>query len=103
MWKIVGLAMVFLLLLGPVYAQEETTEGEAGAGGRNGVAFIAVALSTGLAAMGAGYAIAHAGAAAMGAITEKPETATWGLIIVALAEGIALYGLVISFMMLGKL
>jgi V/A-type H+-transporting ATPase subunit K len=64
---------------------------------------LGVALTMGLAAMGAGYAIGHAGSAAMGAIAEKPEVSTWGLIIVALAEGIALYGLVIAFMLIGKL
>lgn len=64
---------------------------------------IGIGLAMGLPAIGAGYAIGHAGAAGMGAIAEKPEVATWALIMVALAEGIALYGLVIAFMLIGKL
>jgi V/A-type H+-transporting ATPase subunit K len=39
----------------------------------------------------------------MAAMAEKPEVATWGVIIVALAEGLALYGLVIAFMIIGKI
>jgi len=64
---------------------------------------IGIGLAMGLSAIGAGYAIGHAGAAGVGAIAEKPEVATWALIMVALAEGIALYGLVIAFMLIGKL
>ncbi|MCD6496365.1 MAG: ATPase [Candidatus Aenigmarchaeota archaeon] len=80
------------------YAQEETTR----ASGTEMYA-IGAALAIGLAAIGAGYGIAHGGAAAIGAIAEKPETATWGLIIVALAEGVALYGLIIAFLLVTKI
>ena len=63
--------------------------------------FMAAAISTGLAAIGAGIAVGIAGAAAIGAVAEKPELLGRTLIFVGLAEGIAIYGLIISFMVLG--
>jgi ATP synthase subunit C. len=65
--------------------------------------FMAAALAAGLAALGASYAVAIVGAAAMGAVAEKPETAGRALIFVGLAEGIAIYGLIIAIMILGRL
>lgn len=65
--------------------------------------FMAAALAAGLAAVGAAYAVAVVGAAAMGAVAEKPDTAGRALIFVGLAEGIAIYGLIIAIMILGRL
>jgi V/A-type H+-transporting ATPase subunit K len=65
--------------------------------------FMAAAIVAGLAALGAAYAVAVVGAAAMGAVAEKPETAGRALLFVGLAEGIAIYGLVIAIMILGRL
>ena len=67
----------------------------------DGIKFLAAALSTGLACIGAGIAVAAASSAALGAISEDPEIMGKSLIFVALAEGIALYGLLISFMIIG--
>lgn len=63
---------------------------------------LAAALSTGIATVGAGIAVSATGAAAVGAIAEKPETFGRSLIFVGLAEGIAIYGLIISFMLLNR-
>lgn len=63
---------------------------------------LAAALSTGLAAIGAGIAVAGSGAAAVGATAEKPESFGRSLIFVGLSEGIAIYGLMISFIILGR-
>ncbi|MHB1356608.1 MAG: ATP synthase subunit C [Anaerolineae bacterium] len=60
------------------------------------------ALATGLACIGAGIAVGISGAAAIGGITEKPEILGKSLIFVGLAEGIAIYGLIISFMILSR-
>lgn len=97
-----GILIAFLLLtVGTAFAQEaEVARSE---GLKSLGLGLGIGLTVGLAAVGAGFAIGHTGAAAIGAIAEKPEMATWGLIIVALAEGIALYGLVIGFMLIGKL
>jgi V/A-type H+-transporting ATPase subunit K len=61
---------------------------------------LAAALSTGLGSIGAGIAVASTGAAACGAVAEKPETFGRLLIFVGLAEGVAIYGLIIAFMIL---
>ncbi len=65
--------------------------------------FMAAAIVTGLSAIGAAYAVAVVGGAAMGAVAEKPETAGRALVFVGLAEGIAIYGLIIAIMILGFL
>jgi V/A-type H+-transporting ATPase subunit K len=65
-------------------------------------AALAAGISTGLAAIGAGIAVASTGAAAVGTIAEKPESFGRSLIFVGLAEGIAIYGLIISFMVLNQ-
>ena len=65
--------------------------------------FLSAALVAGLSAVGAAIAVAVVGSAAMGAVAEKPETAGRALIFVGLAEGIAIYGLVIAIMILGRL
>ncbi len=65
-------------------------------------ASLAAAISTGLAAVGAGIAVGNTGSAAVGTIAEKPESFGRALIFVGLAEGIAIYGLIISFMVLNR-
>ncbi len=65
-------------------------------------ATLAAAISTGLACVGAGIAVASSGAAAVGAIAEKPESFGRALIFVGLAEGIAIYGLIIAFIILNR-
>jgi V/A-type H+-transporting ATPase subunit K len=63
---------------------------------------IAAAIAFGLGAIGAGFAISHVGAAAMGAVAEKPQIAGQALIFVALAEGIVVFGFITALMILGK-
>ena len=65
-------------------------------------ATLAAAIATGLGSIGAGVAVSSTGAAAVGAIAEKPESFGRALIFVGLAEGIAIYGLLISFMVLNR-
>ena len=65
-------------------------------------AFLAAAIAVAVGSLGAGIAVGYVGAAAMGAIGEKPELAGRALIFVGLAEGIAIYGLIIAIMILGK-
>ena len=63
---------------------------------------LAAAVAFGLGAIGAGFAISHVGAAAMGAVAEKPQIAGQALIFVALAEGIVVFGFITALMILGK-
>lgn len=79
---------------------EETAEAVKG---YEGMAYLAAALVTGLSTIGAGVAVASAASAALGAISENEGIMGKALIFVALAEGIALYGLLISFTILGQL
>jgi len=93
-----GLAVVWLASPSTVMA--------AGAAAQNAVsdpyATLAAAISTGLATIGAGIAVSSTGAAAVGAIAEKPEAFGRSLIFVGLAEGIAIYGLIIAFLVLNR-
>ncbi|MFR3730417.1 ATP synthase subunit C [Lacrimispora sp.] len=72
-------------------------------GGVAGMGYLAAALSTGLACIGGGIAVSAAASAALGAISEDGSILGKSLIFVGLAEGVCLYGLIISFMILGKL
>ena len=72
---------------------------EAGAGLATGLGYI----GTGLSGIGSGIAVASSASAALGAISEDGSIFGKSMIFVAMAEGIALYGLIISFMILGKL
>lgn len=68
-----------------------------------GMGYLAAALSTGLACIGGGIAVSAAASAALGAISEDSSILGKSLIFVGLAEGVCLYGLIISFMILGKM
>ena len=78
-------------------------ETEAAVSGVAGFGYIAAALSTGLACIGGGIAVSAAASAALGAISEDSSILGKSLIFVGLAEGVCLYGLIISFMIIGKL
>ena len=65
-------------------------------------ASLAAAIAVGLSSIGAAIAVSNTGAAAVAAIAEKPETFGRALIFVGLAEGIAIYGLIIAFMVLSR-
>ncbi|MEE4637127.1 MAG: ATP synthase subunit C [Wenzhouxiangella sp.] len=65
--------------------------------------FLSAALAAGLAAAGAGYAVAHVGSAAVGALAEKPDLMGRVLVIVGLAEGVAIYGLIIAILILNQI
>ena len=68
-----------------------------------GLGLIAAALVTGLAGIGGGIAVAASAPAAIGATSEDPKAFGKALIFVALGEGIALYGLLVSILILGKI
>ncbi len=91
------LIVLFFLILIPdiVHAAQEGSSG-------NGLGFIAAGLSTGLATIGAGYAVGAVGSSALGAVSEDPRILGKTLIFVGLAEGIAIYGLIVSIMILGR-
>lgn len=94
---------VWALGMAPAFADETTAVARAVEPAVMQWGFIAAALAAGLSAIGAAYAVAVVGGAAMGAVAEKPEVAGRALVFVGLAEGIAIYGLIIAIMILGYL
>jgi V/A-type H+-transporting ATPase subunit K len=93
---IAGLGVVWLLTPTRVWAagsfQQDT---------QDKYASLAAGIAVGLGSVGAAYAVGNTGAAAIGVIAERPEAFGRVLIFVGLAEGIAIYGLIIAFMILG--
>jgi V/A-type H+/Na+-transporting ATPase subunit K len=65
-------------------------------------ALFSAALAVGLSSLAAAYAVGRVGSAAVGALTEKPELMGRVLILVGLAEGIAIYGLIIAILILNR-
>ena len=99
-------AQVGLLVLGIQDAMAEpaaatTAGGEASIG--FGLSLIGIGIPTAFATIGAGIAVGPVGAASLAVISEKPELFGRTLIYLGLAEGIAIYGLVVTILMLGKL
>lgn len=90
-----------LMFSGHAYAAGEAAE--AAVNSAAGMGYIAAALSTGLSGIGGGIAVSAAASAALGAISEDSSIFGKSLIFAGLAEGVCLYGLIISFMILGKL
>lgn len=68
-----------------------------------GMGFLSAALATGMSALGAGIAVAAAAPAAIGAFSENEKNFGKSLIFVALGEGVAIYGLLISILIINKL
>ena len=89
-----------MMLAGPANVQPAASSGATIA---TGMGYLAAALVTGLSCIGGGIAVASAASAALGAISEDSSVLGKSLIFVGLAEGVCLYGLIISFMILGNL
>ncbi len=94
--------MALMICIMPVFASAEGAEAaaEAADGLANGLKYIGAALSTGMATIGTGIAVGHAAPAAIGATSEDEKNFTKSLIFVALGEGVAIYGLLISILIL---
>jgi V/A-type H+/Na+-transporting ATPase subunit K len=97
--KVVLLFLCIGLLPALVWAEEAAAKGD----GSAGLGYLSAAIAIAAATLGAGIAVAVVGSAAMGAISEKPELSGRALIFVGLAEGIAIYGLIVALMILAKL
>jgi V/A-type H+-transporting ATPase subunit K len=97
-----GMAGLLALGLQEAFAQPEEVEVIREVSTGLGLALIGIGLPTGLAAIGAGIAVASAAAASLALIAEKPEAFGRTLVYLGLAEGIAIYGLVVTILMLGR-
>ena len=98
----IGFCSGLLLMPGFLRAAETAAETVKNAGG-DGWGYMGAALAVGLACIASRYAVARIGAASVGAVTEKPELMGKTLVLLGLAEGIAIYGLIIAVMILNKL
>lgn len=108
----VALASNMILFFGVILVATLISGGNAFAAGEaanaasssaTGLGYLAAGLSVGLACVGGGIAVSAAASAALGAISEDASILGKSLIFVGLAEGVCLYGLIISFMILGQL
>lgn len=99
------LAIAALLILGiqDVMAKPEVTGQVKEISVGMGLAILGVGLPTAAATIGAGIAVGPAASAALAVIAEKPEAFGRSLVYLGLAEGIAIYGLVVSILLLGKI
>ncbi len=95
--------MLLILIGGPELFAEELVPATITGTLAQGLGFLSAALSTGISAMGAGIAVAAAAPAAIGAFSENEKNFGKSLIFVALGEGVAIYGLLISILIIGKL
>ncbi len=98
-----GIMIISQIILFSTTAFAGEAAATASAGISTGLGYIAAALATGLSCVGGGIAVASAASAALGAISEDSSILAKSLLFVGLAEGVCLYGLIISFMILGKL
>lgn len=94
---VVIISIQLSFILGQETAQETSIFG--GEGGP----FVAAALAIGISSVGAGIAIYGATSAGAAAIVERPESFVYILIFAGLGEGLAIYGLVVAIMILGKI
>lgn len=103
---VVMLSMVVLAILGhsvfasTTAAAEATNSGNSGISLGEGIKYLAAALSTGLATIGTGMAVGSVGSSAIGAVSEDSTILGKTLIFVGMAEGIAIYGMIISILIL---
>lgn len=98
----VVLAMTGVLAAGATLALAAAPEAGAPANipPDRGTIALAIAIVVGAACIGAGIAVGRVGSAALGAASERPEMLGRSLILVGLAEGIAIYGLIIGILLL---
>lgn len=88
-----------------LFAQEAAHAAEEAGGGDLSklIAHIGVALSVGIPGLSTGWAQSRIGAAGAGTIAERPETAIWVIIMLAIPETTVILGFVIAFMLMGKI
>lgn len=102
----VALGVALLVVTGALFVEPVIAAALPGAGADPqslGWGLMAAAAATALSSLAAGYAVAKVGSAAIGALAEKPELMARLLIFVGLAEGIAIYGLIVSILILDRL
>ena len=98
-----GVSVILMNLMVPAIVPAAETASSAQGADWMGLAYIGAGLAAGLACIASGFAVARIGSSAIGAVTEKPELTGRTLVFLGLAEGIAIYGLIIAIMIINKL
>lgn len=93
-----GLGLLAVVLLGATDALAAT----GGSSGKSGEALLGAGIAVAGSSIGAGIGVSYTGSAALAAISEKPDMFGRAMVFVGLAEGIAIYGLVIAIMLIGE-
>jgi V/A-type H+-transporting ATPase subunit K len=83
--------------------QPAPSDGASAVFGQYGLALLGAGVAVAGSCLGAGIAISGAASAGAAAIVERPETSIWVLILAGLGEGVAIYGLLIAILIMGKL
>jgi V/A-type H+-transporting ATPase subunit K len=100
-----ALALLILVATGPPAAADPATVAAAAdttASAASGSALIGAAIAVAGSSIGAAIAVAYTGAAALAAMSERPELFGRAMVIVGLAEGIAIYGLIVAVILIGR-
>lgn len=101
--QLASFAAVFAIcMVCPLVAGAATGDAAAASSASDGMAYIGAAIATGLSCIGGGIAVGNAAPAAIGATSEDPKAFGKAIIFVALGEGIALYGMLISIMIISS-
>ncbi len=99
--QICSFAAVFAIcMVCPIVANAATTDAAAATTAADGMAYIGAALATGLSCVGGGIAVGNAAPAAIGATSEDPKAFGKAIIFVVLGEGIAIYGMLVSILLM---
>ena len=101
--QLASFAAVFAICMVCPFAVSAATGDAAVSDGAAGMNYIAAAAATGLSCIGGGIAVGNAAPAAIGATSEDPKAFGKAIIFVALGEGVALYGMLISILILNKI
>jgi V/A-type H+-transporting ATPase subunit K len=91
-----------LLMHAPAFAQQAAAAGAAGSADK-GLTAIGIGLAVGLGALGTGLAQSKIGPAGLGSAAEKPEMQGLALIFLLLPETLVIFGMVVAFMLIGRL
>jgi len=101
LFLLIGAGVLVALAVAASPSNAATTAAAAGKS-YSGQALIGAAIAVAGSSIGASIGVAYTGSAALAAMSERPEMFGRAMVIVGLAEGIAIYGLVIAIILIGK-
>lgn len=97
-----GVLAVLLLMLGAGSGSAQEADGAAQVGADRWAAFLGAAIAVAAGSIGAAIAVSYTGAAALAALSERPELFNRAIVIVGLAEGVAIYGLIVAVILIAQ-